>query len=76
MVTYMPYFISTVVLPVSMILQFTDVSTGIVNQLHRRAGRRSPTNFMGNVQLLPRPVRLDRRMADRWAIPPSSTSPR
>ena len=32
MVTYMPYFISTVVL-VSMILQFTDISSGIANQI-------------------------------------------
>lgn len=46
MVTYMPYFISTVVL-VSMILQFTDVSTGIVNQLIVAMGGEA-TNFMGN----------------------------
>ncbi len=47
MVTYMPYFISTVVL-VSMILQFTDISTGIVNQIITALGGKS-TNFMGNV---------------------------
>lgn len=46
MVTYMPYFISTVVL-VSMILQFTDVSTGIINQLIVALGGEA-TNFMGN----------------------------
>ena len=46
MVTYMPYFISTVVL-VSMILQFTDVSTGIVNQIIVAMGGEA-TNFMGN----------------------------
>ena len=48
MITYMPYFISTVVL-VSMILQFTDISTGIVNQLLAALGA-SPKNFMGNIQ--------------------------
>lgn len=47
MVTYMPYFISTVVL-VSMILQFTDISSGIVNQLIVRLGGRA-VNFMGTV---------------------------
>ena len=47
MVTYMPYFISTVVL-VSMILQFTDISNGFVNQIIRRLGGK-PINFMGTV---------------------------
>ncbi|MDD3212031.1 MAG: ABC transporter permease subunit [Eubacteriales bacterium] len=47
MVTYMPYFISTVVL-VSMILQFTDVSSGIVNQIIQAFGGNS-VNFMGRV---------------------------
>ena len=47
MVTYMPYFISTVVL-VSMILQFTDISSGIVNQMITRLGGK-PVNFMGTV---------------------------
>lgn len=48
MITYMPYFISTVVL-VSMILQFTDISTGIVNQILTALGA-APKNFMGNIQ--------------------------
>ena len=47
MVTYMPYFISTVVL-VSMILQFTDLSSGIVNQIITRVGGK-PVNFMGTM---------------------------
>ena len=47
MVTYMPYFISTVVL-VSMILQFTDISSGIANQMIARLGGK-PVNFMGTV---------------------------
>lgn len=47
MVTYMPYFISTVVL-VSMILQFTDISNGFVNQIIRTFGG-NPVNFMGKV---------------------------
>ena len=45
MVTYMPYFISTVVL-VSMILQFTDVSSGLFNQILGVFGI-EPINFMG-----------------------------
>lgn len=48
MVTYMPYFISTVVL-VSMILQFTDVSSGLFNQLLGKIGV-EPINFMGRVE--------------------------
>ena len=48
MITYMPYFISTVVL-VSMILQFTDISSGIVNQIIKAMGG-SAVNFMGNVK--------------------------
>ena len=47
MITYMPYFISTVVL-VSMILQFTDISTGMVNQIITALGGNA-INFMGNV---------------------------
>ena len=47
MVTYMPYFISTVVL-VSMILQFTDLSSGIVNQIIVTLGGK-PVNFMGTM---------------------------
>ena len=47
MVTYMPYFISTVVL-VSMILQFTDISSGLVNQIIKALGG-SSINFMGIV---------------------------
>ncbi|MDR0396761.1 MAG: ABC transporter permease subunit [Oscillospiraceae bacterium] len=45
MITYMPYFISTVVL-VSMIIQFTDVSGGLVNQMIRGVSG-APINFMG-----------------------------
>ncbi|MDR1599465.1 MAG: ABC transporter permease subunit [Oscillospiraceae bacterium] len=45
MVTYMPYFISTVVL-VSMIIQFTDISGGLVNQIIRGMGG-TAVNFMG-----------------------------
>ena len=47
MITYMPYFISTVVL-VSMILQFTDISSGIVSQMYRLFGAQAP-NVMGEV---------------------------
>ena len=46
MITYMPYFISTVVL-VSMIIQFTDISYGFVNQVIKSLGGQ-PINFMGN----------------------------
>lgn len=45
MVTYMPYFISTVVL-VSMITQFTDISYGFVNQIITSLGGKA-VNFMG-----------------------------
>ena len=47
MITYMPYFISTVVL-VSMIIQFTDISSGFINQLIKALGGEA-VNFMGNV---------------------------
>lgn len=47
MITYMPYFISTVVL-VSMIIQFTDLSTGFINMLIKKLGG-NPVNFMGTV---------------------------
>lgn len=47
MVTYMPYFISTVVL-VAMITQFTDLKTGIVNVLLRALGG-TGSNFMGDI---------------------------
>ncbi len=47
MITYMPYFISTVVL-VSMIIQFTDISSGFINQMIVALGGQ-PVNFMGNV---------------------------
>jgi putative aldouronate transport system permease protein len=46
LITYMPYFISTVVL-VSMIIQFTDLSYGFVNQVIKAFGGQ-PVNFMGN----------------------------
>ncbi|MEA4890050.1 MAG: ABC transporter permease subunit [Clostridiaceae bacterium] len=45
MITYMPYFISTVVL-VSMIMQFTDLQSGFVCQLIRFFGGK-PQNIMG-----------------------------
>ncbi len=47
MITYMPYFISTVVL-VSMIIQFTDISTGFINQIIKALGGEAK-NFMGTV---------------------------
>ena len=46
-IVYIPYFISTVVL-VSMIIQFTDISTGFVNQIIVKLGGRS-VNFMGTI---------------------------
>lgn len=48
MVTYMPYFISTVVL-VSMIIQFTDPRIGIFNVLMGKIGI-PPIGFMGKSQ--------------------------
>ncbi len=45
MVTFMPYFISTVVL-VSMLIQFTDIQIGIVNIWLKQLGVK-PTGFMG-----------------------------
>jgi ABC-type polysaccharide transport system permease subunit len=48
MVTYMPYFISTVVL-VSMIFQFTELETGIVNVWLRNLGM-NPVPFMSRVE--------------------------
>ncbi len=47
MITYMPYFISTVVL-VSMIIQFTDISSGFINQIIVKLGGQS-VNFMGTI---------------------------
>lgn len=47
MITYMPYFISTVVL-VSMIIQFTDISTGFINQMIVKMGGQA-INFMGTM---------------------------
>lgn len=44
MATYMPYFISTVVL-VSMIMQFTDLQTGFINQVIKAFGGK-PVNFL------------------------------
>lgn len=46
MVTYIPYFISTVVL-VGMLFQFLDIRTGIVNQILGLFGI-PPQNFMGD----------------------------
>lgn len=48
MITYMPYFISTVVL-VSMIIQFTDISSGFINQIIKLFGG-SAKNFMGEAK--------------------------
>ena len=45
MITYMPYFISTVVL-VSMILQFTDMNSGFINQIGKALGGEA-VNYMG-----------------------------
>lgn len=45
MVTYMPYFISTVVV-VSMIMQFTDLQSGFISQFIRLLGK-EPRNIMG-----------------------------
>lgn len=45
MITYMPYFISTVVI-VSMIMQFTDLQSGFVSQFIRLLGGQ-PRNIMG-----------------------------
>ena len=47
MITYMPYFISTVVL-VSMILQFSDTTNGVFNQLLNALGLES-INVMGEI---------------------------
>jgi len=47
MVTYMPYFISTVVL-VAMINQFTDLHVGIINVLVKATGG-GTINFMGDI---------------------------
>ena len=49
MVTYAPYFISTVVM-VGIILQFTDIRIGIINQLLGLLGIES-IHFMGNAKL-------------------------
>jgi len=48
MATYMPYFISTVVL-VSMIFQFTELETGIINVWLRNLGA-APVAFMSKVE--------------------------
>ena len=47
MITYMPYFISTVVL-VAMINQFTDLHSGIINTLFKSLGG-TPVNLMGEI---------------------------
>ncbi|MCG8454248.1 MAG: ABC transporter permease subunit [Spirochaetales bacterium] len=49
MVTYMPYFISTVVM-VSMIIQFTDTRLGVLNHFIGLFGL-SPVNFMAKPEL-------------------------
>lgn len=51
MVTYAPYFISTVVL-VGMILQITDLRMGIINNIIELLGGER-TNFMGKATLFP-----------------------
>ena len=58
MITYMPYFISTVVL-VSMIIQFTDISTGFVNQIIVKLGGRSVNSLgMARIEFLEDPDRF------------------
>jgi ABC-type polysaccharide transport system permease subunit len=49
LVTYMPHFISTVVL-VGIIFQMTDLRLGVINNLIRFLGR-EPVNFMGKANL-------------------------
>lgn len=49
MITYMPYFISTVVL-VSMIIQFTDTRMGLINHFIGLFGMK-PVNFMAKPEL-------------------------
>ncbi len=49
MITYMPYFISTVVL-VSMIIQFTDTRMGLINHFIGLFGMK-PVNFMAKPDL-------------------------
>lgn len=51
MVTYMPYFISTVVL-VGMVIQFLDANTGVINALVRMFGGQ-PKNWMGYPEYIP-----------------------
>lgn len=47
MITYIPYFISTVVL-VSIIIQFADISSGFINRFIAALGGK-PVNSMGKV---------------------------
>ena len=63
MVTYAPYFISTVVM-VGIILQFTDTRSGIVNQILGVVGI-EPIHFMGNVKLFFLNIRVDGYLAAR-----------
>ena len=47
MITYIPYFISTVVL-VSIIIQFADISSGFINRFIAALGGK-PVNSMSKV---------------------------
>ena len=51
MVTYAPYFISTVVM-VGLIMQVTDMRTGIINNILQLFGQ-DPINFLGDPDLFP-----------------------
>lgn len=51
MVTYAPYFISTVVL-VGMLVQFADIRTGLINRIIGLLGI-EPINFFGSAELFP-----------------------
>ncbi|NMA83232.1 MAG: sugar ABC transporter permease [Epulopiscium sp.] len=51
MVTYAPYFISTVVM-VGLVMQITDLRTGVINDLLRLVGK-DPINFFGSATIFP-----------------------
>lgn len=51
MVTYAPYFISMVVM-VGILMQFTDLRTGVINRLIELCGG-SPINFFGDAKVFP-----------------------
>lgn len=51
MVTYAPYFISTVVM-IGLIMQVTDMRTGIINNILQMFGK-DPVNFFGSPEIFP-----------------------